>query len=123
MDSVIHSIALSSLLIEVLEDLEAQKVLLRKPKQVAKQFKDVLEKEYISKVFSKDVVDGQELLDTVNIVEALKQKLYKVLREESVLHISDRRDILKTILVNGGVKENKAEEILKTVDKEEILNF
>lgn len=123
MDSVIHSIALSSLLIEVLEDLEAQKVLLRKPKQVAKQFKDVLEKEYIAKVFSKDVVNGQELLDTVNIVEALKQKLYKVLREESVLHISDRRDILKTILINGGVKENKAEEILKTVDKEEILNF
>jgi len=123
MDLVVHSIAISSLLVEILEDLEAQKVLLRKPKQVAKQFKDVLEKEYIAKVFSKDVMEEQELLDIVNIVEALKQKLYKVLREESVLHISDRREILKTILINGGVKKDKTDEILKTVDKEEILNF
>lgn len=121
-DLAIQSLSLSNSLVEKLELMIENNLFAHRSKQSVKNTIIHL-KEYLNKVFDPKIFNKEDLDLWSDIVLVLQNRIDKVLNNEEIIIISNRKEILTKILDDNHLPEIVIEDIMRKVAETEILKF
>lgn len=116
---IVDSIILSTILEDKFETMVQKGYVLNNVKQSVKNSGRLLSS-YLSRVFGdadKDILMG------ATVVSHKAEMIEKILSEETIYAIDDRKGILREILKKHGIFDNISNEIVKEVDKQNLFRF
>lgn len=124
-DVMLQSIALSNLLLEKFEVMQKHKLLAYKAKQSLNTTVKFLSN-YLDKVFyvkDSESEEGIHMMEGASHIQELTSRIEETLKVENLLSISDRKEILRSIVFSAPLLDVQREQLYQKIRDSEILNY